>query len=291
MRDFIITTDTGADLPDEYIRENQLPILQLYSTIDGVTYGYQCPAVFSSKSFYDQMRAGSVAKTQQINPEQAQDIFGSLLEQGLDVLHIGFSSGLSGSTNSCRIAAQELLERYPERKIVIVDSLCASLGQGLLVHYALQKKAEGLPLEELAAWLEETKLHICHYFTVEDLVYLQRGGRVSKTAAFVGGMIGIKPVLHVDEEGKLVPVAKVRGRKQSLTALVDYMERQVGAYRDRNSIVFISHGDSEEDARLVAGKIEERLGCKNFLFHDIGPVIGAHAGPGTIALFFLGDKR
>lgn len=291
MSDFVIATDTSADLPQDYIQTNKIPIVSLYYIIDDITYGYKCQKSLPVKDFYAKMRTGATPKTQQVNPEQAVDIFSAVLEQGKDILYIGFSSGLSGTTNSCVIAAEELKEKYPQRKIVVVDTLAASLGEGLLVHYALRMQKHGKSMQEIVAWLEENKLHLCHNFTVEDLVYLQRGGRISKATAFFGTMIGVKPVLHVDNDGKLVPVSKVRGRKQSINALVDLMEEKVGSYRDKNEVIFISHGDCLDEAKQLAQLVQKRFGYDKFLLNDVGPAIGAHSGPGTLALFFLGDHR
>lgn len=291
MSDFVIATDTSADLPQDYIQTNKIPIVSLYYIIDDITYGYKCQKSLPVKDFYAKMRAGATPKTQQVNPEQAVDIFSAVLEQGKDILYIGFSSGLSGTTNSCVIAAEELKEKYPQRKIAIVDTLAASLGEGLLVHYALRMQKHGKSMQEIVAWLEENKLHLCHNFTVEDLVYLQRGGRISKATAFFGTMIGVKPVLHVDNEGKLVPVSKVRGRKQSINALVDLMEEKIGNYRDKNEVIFISHGDCLDEAKQLAQLVQKRFGYDKFLLNDVGAAIGAHSGPGTLALFFLGDHR
>lgn len=291
MSDFVIATDTSADLPQDYIQSNKIPIVSLYYIIDDITYGYKCQKSLPVKDFYAKMRTGATPKTQQVNPEQAVDIFSAVLEQGKDILYIGFSSGLSGTTNSCVIAAEELKEKYPQRKIAIVDTLAASLGEGLLVHYALRMQKHGKSMQEIVAWLEENKLHLCHNFTVEDLVYLQRGGRISKATAFFGTMIGVKPVLHVDNDGKLVPVSKVRGRKQSINALVDLMEEKIGSYRDKNEVIFISHGDCLDEAKQLAQLVQKRFGYDKFLLNDVGPAIGAHSGPGTLALFFLGDHR
>lgn len=229
--------------------------------------------------------------TSQVNPEEAKEELREFLEDGKDIIHIAFSSGLSGSYNSARIAAEELREEMPDRKITVIDSLCASLGEGLLVHKALQLKAQGMEYEELVKWLEDHKLNVVHNFTVDDLFHLYRGGRVSKAAAVLGTMIHLKPVLHVDSEGHLIPVAKVRGRKKSLAALVENMEKQIGSYRDKNDIVFISHGDCIEDADYVKSLIEEKFGIQAFLINPVGPTIGAHSGPGTLALFYMGDVR
>ena len=215
----------------------------------------------------------------------------SALTAGKDILCISFSSALSTTYQSACIAAEDLRAEHPEAKIIVIDSLCASMGEGLFVHKAVMMKEEGKSIDEIAAWLEENKLHVVHNFTVDDLFHLYRGGRVSKTAAVVGSMINLKPILHVDNEGHLIPLSKVRGRKKSLIALVDSMEKQIGAWRDKNDIVFISHGDSLEDAQFVAELIKKRLGIENFLINHIGPTIGAHSGPGTIALFYMGDYR
>ena len=287
MSEFIITTDNTSDLPDSYISENDLDILFLSYTIDGETYERENQ--LSASEFYQRMRNGSIPTTAQINPDMAKEKFTKYLKEGKDILHISFSSGLSGSYNSCRIAAEELQEDFPDRRIVVVDSLCASLGEGLLVHKAVCLKKEGKSLAEITDWLEENKLHLCHNFTVDDLNHLYRGGRVSKAAAVFGTMVNIKPVLHVDDEGHLVPVSKVRGRKKSLTTLVDNMEKQVGNYE--NDTIFISHGDCLTDAEFVARLVKERFGIQSFLINTVGPTIGAHSGPGTVALFFMGNYR
>lgn len=289
MRDYIITTDNTTDLPEEYIQEHGLGMLSLTYMIDGETYNRKHELPY--KEFYKKMRAGSMPTTSQVNPEEAKEELREFLEDGKDIIHIAFSSGLSGSYNSARIAAEELREEMPDRKITVIDSLCASLGEGLLVHKALQLKAQGMEYEELVKWLEDHKLNVVHNFTVDDLFHLYRGGRVSKAAAVLGTMIHLKPVLHVDSQGHLIPVAKVRGRKKSLAALVENMEKQIGSYRDKNDIVFISHGDCIEDANYVKSLIEEKFGIQAFLINPVGPTIGAHSGPGTLALFYMGDVR
>lgn len=287
-RDFVIFTDTSADLPEQYIQDNQLGLLSLSFTIGGETY--LCSDMqMTEREFYAKMRAGEMVTTIQVNPDQAEQKFEQVLQQDKDILYIAFSSALSGSCNSGAMAAKDLQERYPQAKIIVIDSLCASLGEGLLVHKAVQMKQQGLALEEIARWVEANKLHICHRFTVDDLNHLHRGGRVSKTTAVVGTLLGIKPVLHVNNEGKLVPTGKVRGRKQSLISLVDSMAKTVGNYE--NDTVFISHGDCQEDANFVADLIRERMKVRNFLIHFVDPTIGAHSGPGTVALFFMGEER
>lgn len=291
MAEYIISTDTSCDFPLEYVKQHQLPLVTLFYSIDGVTGENGCPSSDVLKNFYDKMRAGSMTKTQQASIEDTEKVFREILQEGKDILHIAFSSGLSGTANAARLAAENMMEEFPGRKIIVIDSLCASLGQGLLVDYALKLQQQGKTMEETAKWLEDHIQNICHLFTVEDLKYLQRGGRISKTTALVGTMIGIKPVLHVDPEGKLVSISKVRGRKQSIQALVNKMEESIGKYRDEKQPIFISHGDCIEDANYLAELVKERFGYDEFLINDVGPTIGAHSGPGTLALFFMGETR
>ncbi len=289
MNDYVIMTDNMADLPEDYIRSHGLEVISLSYILDGETYDREHPLEVGE--FYNRMRSGSMPTTSQVNPEQAKTAFTACLEQGKDVLYIAFSSGLSGTCNSGRIATEEIREEghFPEQKIVVLDSLCASLGEGLLVHKAVQMKEAGKSLDETAAWVEEHKLYLCHNFTVDDLFHLHRGGRVSKATAVVGTMINIKPILHVDNEGHLIAVGKVRGRKKSLTALVDRMGEQMQGFD--NPEVFISHGDCLEDAGYVKKLVQERFGVEKFVINHVGPTIGAHSGPGTIALFFMGNPR
>lgn len=291
MAEYIISTDTSCDFPLEYVKQHQLPLVTLFYSIDGVTGENGCPSSDVLKNFYDKMRAGSMTKTQQASIEDTEKVFREILKEGKDILHIAFSSGLSGTANAARLAAENMMEEFPERKIIVIDSLCASLGQGLLVDYALKLQQQGKTMEETAKWLEDHIQNICHLFTVENLKYLQRGGRISKTTALVGTMIGIKPVLHVDPEGKLVSISKVRGRKQSIQALVNKMEENIGKYRGEKQPIFISHGDCIEDANYLAELVKERFGYDEFLINDVGPTIGAHSGPGTLALFFMGETR
>lgn len=290
MKEFVIVTDTTTDLPRDYVEKHHLYMMSLPYTLEGTSYTWEKP--MPVKDFYDKMRAGSLPTTSQANPEEAALLYESILKDNdVDILHIAFSSGLSGSFNSCRIASADVCEKYPDHRIVVVDSLAATLGQGLLVYKAVQLKEAGKSLDEVAAWVEENKYHLVHNFTVDDLFHLHRGGRLSKTAAIVGTMINLKPVLHVDDEGHLVMLSKVRGRKKSLIELVDCMEKQLGDWKDKNDIIFISHGDCPEDAQFVADLIKERFGYENFMIDYIGATIGAHSGPGTVALFYLGDHR
>ena len=291
MNPYVIMTDTTADLPESYIQEHQLSVLSLSYTIDGTTYDRENP--LDVREFYAKMRAGSMPTTAQVNPEQAKEAFKVCLDQGKDVLYLAFSSGLSGTYGSAVIAAREIEEdgEYPDRRVVVLDSLSASLGEGLLVHKAVMMKEAGKTLDEVADWAEKNKLHLCHNFTVNDLFHLHRGGRVSKATAILGTMINIKPVLHVDDEGHLIAVGKVRGRKKSLSSLVDRMAEQIKGFEDQNDMVFISHGDCEEDAEYVKKLVQERFGIEKFIINHVGPTIGAHSGPGTLALFFVGNPR
>ena len=289
MREFKILTDNTADLPESYIREHDLTLAWLPYLLDGETYTEK--NTLDYPSFYAKMRAGSMPTTSQVNPQQAREVLEGVLRQGYDVLYIAFSSGLSGTYNSVRMAAEELSEEYPEATIAVVDSLCASLGEGLLVHKAVQMKEAGKSLGEIREWLEANKLHLCHVFTVDDLNHLYRGGRVSRTAAFLGTLANIKPMLHVDDEGHLIALSKVRGRKKSISKLVDMMEERLGDWKDKNDIIFISHGDCIEDANRLKELVEERTGIQAYLIDYVGPTIGAHSGPGTLALFFMGEKR
>jgi len=285
--EYIISTDTTSDLPKAYVEENNLHLLSFNYIIDEVTYDLENDLPY--KEFYDKMRDGAKPMTSQVNPEYAKNFFQELISKyDTDILHIGFSSGLSGSYNNTRAAALEVMEENPGRKIMVVDSLAASLGQGLLVHKAIKLKNKGQSMDEVCSWLEENKLKICHYFTVDDLVYLLRGGRVSKTSAFAAGVLNIKPILHIDNEGHLVALSKVRGRKKSLKELVDNMEKRL---LPGESDVFISHSDCIEDANSLANSIKERFGIDALIINHIGPTIGAHTGPGTVTLFFMGKER
>ncbi len=289
MRDYVITTDNNADLPDSYYLEHGVGCTYLSYTMDGKHYSHE--NFMPVDEFYAKMRGGSLPTTAQVNPSEARELFEPYLRDGKDILHIAFSSGLSGTFNSCRIAAEELLEEYPERSIIVVDSLAASLGQGLLVYLAQKKKEAGEDMETVARWCEEHRKNIVHLFTVDDLDHLYRGGRVSKTTAVLGGMLNIKPVLHVDDEGKLIPIGKVRGRKKSLLELVSLMDKKIGSYGSSCDTIFISHGDCREEAEFLASRIKEKYQIKTEIINYVGAVIGAHSGPGTMALFFVGDAR
>ncbi len=289
MNKYIITTDTTSDLPDDYLQQHNIKLLPLYYNFDGTVYGDK--VFLEPKEFYDKMRKGAIPTTMAVNPEVAKNVFSTLLDEGYDVLHIAFSSALSGSCSVAATVARELTDERPGTKIIVIDSLSASLGEGLLVHKAVKLMEAGKTIEETAKWLEDNKLNLCHMFTVDDLHHLHRGGRVSKATAIIGTLINVKPVLHVDNEGHLVPLNNVRGRKKALLSLVDQMEESIKNYNGKNDTIFISHGDSYEDAEYVANQIKERFGIKEVLINFVSPTIGAHSGPGTIALFFMGNTR
>lgn len=289
MAEYLITTDNMADFPAEYMAEHNLQTMSLTYMLDGKTYNAE--NTLSSEVFYRKMREGCMPTTSQINPQEAKEKLTEFLKINKRIIHIAFSGGLSGTFNSVRLAADELMEERPDCRITVIDSLSASMGEGLLVHKALEHQARGMAYDELVSWIEAHKLNVCHNFTVDDLFHLYRGGRVSKVAAVLGTMINLKPVLHVDNEGHLIPLSKVRGRKKSLSALVNNMEKQMGSWKEKNDIIFISHGDCLEDALYVKEQVQARFGIKNFLISPVGPTIGAHSGPGTVALFFMGDVR
>lgn len=280
-----------ADLPREYLREHNVDFMALSYILDGEEYGKERELDY--REFYGMMRNGKMPTTSQVNPEEAKAFFEECIRENNQILYLAFSSGLSGTCNSGKIAAEEIMEEHPNVKIVVIDTLAASLGEGLLVHKAVRLRDQGKTLEETAEWLESHRLNLVHAFTVDDLFHLHRGGRVSRTAAILGTLVSIKPKLHVDDEGHLILIGKVRGRKKSLDALVDYMEEKMGSWMQENKedYVFISHGDALEDAKYVQKQIQERFGMEHFLINNVGPVIGAHSGPGTIALFFMGESR
>ena len=290
MNKFEIITDSGADLPQYLAEELDVSVLSLHFTIQGQEYADRPDRRdMEPHVLYDLLRQGEMGKTSALNAADYIETMTPMLEAGQDVLVIAFSSGLSATYQSSVIAVEELREKYPERRIYTVDTLAASLGQGLLVWHAAKLRDEGKSIEEVRDWLEDHKLNLAHWFTVDDLNHLKRGGRVSAATALVGTMLSIKPVLHVDDEGHLINVSKARGRAAALKALVDKMEED--AIDPANQTIFISHGDSEADARKVADMIRDRFGVEVKVIDFVGPVIGCHAGPGVIALFYLGRKR
>lgn len=290
MSEYVIVTDSTTDLSPEMVKELGVRVLPFTYTVDGREYS-DTPGHggLSSHEFYDLERAGKTAGTAAINLADLTDAFESCLKAGTDVLYIAFSSALSSTCSSGLLAARELQEKYPGRRIIAVDSLCASMGEGLLVWHAVRLKRQGMGIEELAGWLRDNRLSLCHIFTVDDLNHLKRGGRLSATSALVGTVLGIKPILHVDDAGRLVPIGKVRGRRQSIMELADRMKQT--AIEPRKQTVFISHGDCEADARFLAEEVRRRMHVREIYINFIGPVVGAHSGPGTLAVFFMGRAR
>lgn len=287
MRDYIITVNSTVDTGKEWLEERNVPVIPLKYTIDGQEYTDMYG--LSDKEFFQKLREGKMSVTSQINPEEAKEMLEPYVKEGKDVLHLAFSSALSGTCNSMKIAAEELQEEYPEAKVVVVDTLCACMGEAMLLYYALKQKEAGKTIEEVAQWAEENKLHVCHNVTVDDLFHLHRGGRVSKTAAVLGTMVKVKPIIHMDDNGALQVIGKERGRKKSLHKIVDMaVERSEGW---DNEIIMITHGDCLEDAEYVAKLVREKMGIENVFIHNIGTVIGSHTGPGVVATFCMGNKR
>ena len=282
-----IITDSCCDLWQDLYKELNVDVIPLSVHFNGEDISSYTESWL--KEFYDGLRAGQAGQTSAVNPEGWKNLIAPVLEKGEDALVLVFSSGLSTTYQSAVIAAQELAESYPQRTIRVVDTLCASMGQGLLVWYACKKRDAGLSLDELTQWCEEKKLHLCHWFTVDDLMYLKRGGRVSATTALVGTMLQIKPVMHVDDAGHLVKTGTARGRRNSIDALAKKLVET--GLPGENDTVFISHGDCPEDAKYLEQKLKTQYGIKNVITYYIGAVIGSHSGPGTLALFFLGSKR
>ncbi|QEY35670.1 DegV family protein [Caproiciproducens galactitolivorans] len=290
MSEYEIITDSTTDLSPKLIEELDIQVIPMTFTIGDVSYSnYPDERELSSRDFYERLRNGETSTTNQISPVTFTEYFEPVLQSGKDVIYIAFSSGLSGTYNNARLTAEELSQKYPNRKIFTVDTLAASMGEGLLAYYAAKMRKNGASIDEVRDWLIENRGRLAHWFTVDDLNHLKRGGRVSGAAALVGTMLGIKPVLHVDSEGHLIPVEKVRGRRQSLDALIHHMKLTVED--PDKQMIFISHGDSLEDAEYIAEQVRKNFHVKSIEINSIGPVIGAHSGPGTIALFFLGKNR
>ena len=290
MRDYVIMTDSCCDLTDQMARELELEVLPLTMHMDGQDYPNDLAGTaISNQEFYKRIRAGKLATTSAVNVGQFQDAMRRVLESGRDIVCVCFSSALSTTYQSAVIAAEDLRAEFSEAEIHVVDSLSASLGQGLLLYLAVEQKRKGLTAAELAKWVEDNRLTVCHWFTVDDLNFLKRGGRVSATTALLGTMLSIKPIMHTSDEGKLVPVSKVRGRKASLKALIDKIA-ELGI-EPSEQVMFICHADCEVEARAVAEEMKARYGVKEVYINYIGPVIGSHTGPNTMGIFFVGTKR
>ena len=290
MRDYVIMTDSCCDLTDQMARDLELEVLPLTMHMDGQDYPNDLAGTaISNQEFYKRIRAGKLATTSAVNVGQFQDAMRRVLESGRDIVCVCFSSALSTTYQSAVIAAEDLRAEFPEAEIHVVDSLSASLGQGLLLYLAVEQKRKGLTAAELAKWVEDNRLTVCHWFTVDDLNFLKRGGRVSATTALLGTMLSIKPIMHTSDEGKLVPVGKARGRKAAIAALLDKIEA-LGIHPERQTM-FICHADCEEDAKAVAQTIQDRFGTPTVHINYIGPVIGSHTGPNTMGIFFVGTQR
>lgn len=290
MRDFVILTDSSCDLPAAMAEELELEVLPLSFSIGGQDYhNWLDGREISFPDFFAKVRAGEMGVTSAVSVGTSEAKMRGILAQGKDLLCLSFSSGLSTTYQSAAIAAEDLRSEYPDAKIHVVDSLCASLGQGLFVYLCAQQKKAGKSIDEVLAYAEDMRYHICHWFTVDDLNHLKRGGRISAATALFGTMLSIKPVMHMDNEGHLIPVSKARGRKAALMALVDQMERL--SIDPAGQTVFICHGDCYDDAKLVADEVTRRFGTKNIHINYVGPVIGSHTGCGVVSLFFVGRER
>lgn len=290
INDFIIFTDAASDLPTELIETHKISVLPMDFEIDGKSYRhYPDGRELGYSEFYQMLRSGSMARTSQINSSKYLYCFEPVLKRGRDILYLSLSSGLSSTYQSSAMAAKELTEKYPGRKIYCIDSRCASVGQGMLVYHAALKKQEGLDIDELKDWVVQNRDHLCHWFTVNDLNYLKRGGRLSTSAAIVGMILSVKPILHVDKDGHLILRGKVRGRRKSLVEIVDHMEKF--CVSPEKQTIFIGHGDCIDDAGILASMVEQRFALKNIAVSYIGPIIGAHTGPDVMTLCFFGSEK
>lgn len=290
MRNYVIVTDSTSDLPEEIISNLGIKVIPLTFEIEGKSYlDHPKDSEMNFHDFYERLRNGERSVTSLINAGTFIEEFSPILKDGFDILYIAFSSALSGTYNSCMIAIDELKGTYSDAKIIAIDSKCASVGEGLLVYSAAKKKEAGMNIEDLQDWIQQNMLKVCHWFTVDDLNHLKRGGRVSALSATIGTALNIKPVLHVDNEGRLIAMEKVRGRKKSIVELLHHMVKT--CINPEEQTVFIGHGDTKEDAEFLADLIREKLPVKEIIITYVGPVVGTHSGPGTIALFFFGTER
>lgn len=289
MNKIVILTDSSSDLPRKFIDTNNVPFVSLICTYKGQEWKDDFGQSLSYKEFYNAIREGEMPSTSQVNVQTYIDKFRSIIEKGLSIIYIGFSSELSGSLQCAYIAKNKIIEEYKDADITIIDSKSASLGQGLLVFYAYEMLKNGSDKDGIINWVEENKLKMNHWFTVDSLEHLKRGGRISGASAMIGGILNIKPILKVVDEGKLMPVTKVQGRKKSLRLLADMLQERI--LTPDEQVIAISHADCQEDVDFLIGVLHEKHRFREIIVNQIGPVIGSHAGPGTIALFFLGDKR
>jgi DegV family protein with EDD domain len=291
LSDYVIVTDAACDLPAKMADDAGIVVVPMDLVVGDDNYKHYLDArEISCHDFYERLANGEMATTAQINPYEYTKVFEPLLQAGKDVIYLALTSGLSNTYNVSVLVGQELQEKYPERKIYCLDTLCPSGGEGFLVYHASKKKAEGMSIDELKEWVLENRTKVAHWFTLYDINYLRRSGRVSVLAAGLANMLSIKPVLHVDNKGFLVAVSKARGRKKSLAALVEHMEQTF--INPEGQTVFICHGDYEEDAKYVEQLIRERVPqAKDIVISNIGPIIGAHTGPGVLSIFFWCTER
>lgn len=285
----VIIADTCSDLPFEYVKQHKIPLIRFTYNFRGTEYADDFGQTMSYEEFYRAMRNGETPTTSQVNTQTYAEAFRKYAAEGKSVIYLCFSSALSGSYNSAILARDLVMEEYPNADITVIDTKCASLGEGLMVYYAVEMLERGAPKEEIIDWVEQNKLKMHHWFTVEDLQYLKRSGRLSGTAAFIGNILDIKPVLHVDRDGRLVPVLKVKGRKKSIRTLLEKMEELIVNLEQQ--VVAVSHSDSDEESQYIVEMIRSKFPVKDIIVNQIGPVIGSHSGPGTLAVFFLGDLR
>lgn len=287
---YVIITDSCANLPEDLISRYNIEVLPLFFHVGGKEMkSYEKGKKTDFKQFYDMMRKKEMITTSLIDPDRFTEAFSAFLEQGKDILYLGFSSALSGTFQSSHIAAEDLQEKYPDRRVITIDTLAASCGQGLLVLYAAQQRDAGKSLDEVATWVEENRLKSCHWFTVDDLFFLNRGGRVSITSAVFGSILQIKPVMYVSDEGKLCVDSKARGRKQAISALISNLEKDIE--NPEGQTILVAHADCEEEANRIVESIRRKVPVKEVIAHYLDPVIGVHAGPGTLAVFYMGTKR
>ncbi|HHT65454.1 MAG TPA: DegV family protein [Clostridiales bacterium] len=285
----VIVIDSCTDLPYDYIQKHNIPVVHLTYLFKGKNYTDDFFQSVDCKTFYNEVRSGEMPTTSQVNAEDYIKVFRPFLEERRPVIYLSFSSALSGSYNSSVLAKNTLLEEYPDADITLIDTKAASLGSGLIACHAIKMLEAGASKDVLIEWVENNKLKVAHWFTVDDLNHLKRGGRISGAAAFLGTMLNIKPVLHVDNEGRLIPVSKVKGRKKSIRALFEKLQETIVSPEDQT--IFISHGDAPQDAQYLADLIKEEYQIQDIVINHVGPVIGAHSGPGTLALFFLAERR
>ncbi len=289
MGGYKIVTDATCDLTDEWAGRIGVDIIPMDVELDGEAYLFGPGGNITGLEFFRAMAAGKLGSTSQISPARYEEHFVPYLDQGLDVLYLCFSSGLSGTIQAAQICMADLRERYPGRKLVCIDTLCASAGEGFLVNAAAEQQAAGMDLDALCAWVEQRIPHVCHWFTVEDLKYLHRGGRISAATAVMGSALQIKPVMHCDDAGHLTNTGKARGRKHSLLALVDHMDQSWTP--ELGEQVFLCHGDCASDAQFMADEVRRRRPNADVAIFPMGPIIGAHCGPGVIAIFSWGSQR